>query len=304
MLTGELIGRFDLIEIEGYCAVMNYRHAYHAGNHADVLKHAVLAKVIERLAAKDKPFGVLDAHAGAGAYDLQSEAASKTGEWLGGIGLMQEAFSSEVEAVLVPYRLVIAGLNQTGGNRFYPGSPDIALQLLRSTDRLVANELHREEAETLRMNYHGEKRLVITQLDALAAVKQQLPLKERRGLVLIDPPYEVKDEAAKVCRLLAEAVRRFETGVVMIWYPITTEEFVDGLVTGISGLGIDNLLCAELRVKNTHEQSGLSGSGLIIRNPPFGLEEDLKILLPALAQRLGIEGLGLAKQEWLTPKKG
>ncbi len=283
---------------------MNYRHAYHAGNHADVLKHAVLAKVIERLGAKDKPFAVLDAHAGAGAYDLQSEEAGKTGEWLGGIGRMEEPFSSGVEAVLAPYRQAVAGLNQAGGNRYYPGSPDIALQLLRGTDRLIANELHPEEADILAMNYHGEKRLVITQVDALAAVKQQLPFKERRGLVLIDPPYEVKDEAAKVCRLLAEAVRRFETGVVIIWYPITTEEFVDGLITGIAGLGIGNLLRAELRVKNTHQQSGLSGSGLIIRNPPFGLEEDVRILMPALSQRLGIEGLGHFKLEWLTPKKG
>jgi 23S rRNA (adenine2030-N6)-methyltransferase len=283
---------------------MNYRHAYHAGNHADVLKHAVLARAIERLATKDKPFAVLDVHAGSGAYDLQSEAASKTGEWLGGIGLMQEAFSSDVEAVLAPYRRVIAGLNQAGSNRYYPGSPDIALQLLRSADRLIANELHPEEAEALRMNYYGEKRLTITQLDGFAAVKQQLPFKERRGLVLIDPPYEAKDEASKVCRMLAEAVKRFETGVVIIWYPVTTEEFVDGLMTGITSLGIGNLLCAELRVKNAHEHSGLSGSGLIIRNAPFGLEEDLRILLPALAQRLGIEGLGRAKQEWLTPKKG
>ncbi len=122
--------------------------------------------------------------------------------------------------------------------------------------------------------------------------------------MLIDPPYEIKDEATKVARMLAEAVKRFETGVVMIWYPITTEEFVDGLIARIAGLGIGNLLCAELRVKNTHEQSGLSGSGLIIRNPPFGLEEDIRILMPALSQRLGIEGLGHFKQEWLTPKKG
>ena len=304
MLTGQLISWFDLVEIEGYCAIMNYRHAYHAGNHADVLKHAVLAKVIERLAAKDKPFGMLDAHAGAGAYDLQSDASGKTGEWLGGIGRMEAPFSSEVEAVLAPYRHVVAGLNHAGDNRFYPGSPDIALQLLRGGDRLIANELHPEEADILAMNYRGERRLVITQVDALAAVKQQLPFKERRGLVLIDPPYEIKDEASKVARMLAESVRRFETGVVMIWYPITTEEFVDGLIAGITGLGIGNLLCAELRVKNTHEQAGLSGSGLIIRNPPFGLEEDIQILLPALANRLGVEGLGRAKKEWLTPKKG
>ena len=282
---------------------MNYRHAYHAGNHADVLKHAVLARVLERLAAKDKPFAVLDAHAGAGAYDLESIAAHKTGEWLGGIGLLAEPFAAEVEAVLVAYRRVCAHLNPDGGRRFYPGSPDIALQLLRFNDRLIANELHPEEAAFLRENYYGDLRLTISTRDALAAVKQQLPFKERRGLVLIDPPYEAKDEAGKVLRMLAECVKRFATGVVMVWYPVTTEEFVDRLLGGFETSGIDNLLCAELRVKNVKDDSGLCGSGLVIRNPPFGLEDDLRILLPALAQRLGIAHEGRAKMEWLTTKR-
>jgi 23S rRNA (adenine2030-N6)-methyltransferase len=282
---------------------MNYRHAFHAGNHADVLKHAILARALERLAAKDKPFAVLDAHAGIGAYDLHGVAAGKTGEWLGGIGLMAEVFSPDVEAVLRPYRSVIAALNPGGGLRFYPGSPEISLQLLRAQDRLIANELHPEEAETLRLNYHGEARLQVTVQDAVAAVKQQLPLKERRGLVLIDPPYEVKDEAQKATRAVVEAHRRFETGCTMLWYPVTTDEFVDGLLSGLQATGIGNMLCAELRVKHTHERSGLSGSGMVIRNPPYGLEEDLKVLLPALAQRLGIEGLGRFSLEWLTPKK-
>jgi len=282
---------------------MNYRHAYHAGNHADVLKHALLARAVEKLAAKDKPFAVLDAHAGVGAYDLHGLAASKTGESLGGIGQMSAAFEPEVEAILAPYRAAVAAVNPGGGERFYPGSPDLALHLLRGGDRLVANELHPEEAATLALNFHGERRLTITTMDAMAVVKQQLPFKERRGLVLIDPPYEVKDETDKVRRMFVEAVRRFETGCVMIWYPVTTEEFVDGFVAALQGTGIGNMLCAELRVKHTHESSGLSGSGMIIRNPPYGLEEDARILLPALAQRLGIEGLGRSTLEWLTPKK-
>ncbi len=283
---------------------MNYRHAYHAGNHADVLKHALLARALERLVAKDKPLAVLDAHAGLGTYDLQGIAASKTGEWQSGIGLMEAAFAPDIEAVLAPYRKVIATLNMDGPNRFYPGSPDIALQLLRGGDRLIANELHPEEAATLRVNYAGEKRLTITMMDALAVVKQQLPFKERRGLVLIDPPYEVTDESDRVRRMIVEAVRRFETGCLMVWYPVTTDTFVDDLLFGVSNTGIGNILCAELRVKNTHEHSGLSGSGMIIRNPPFGLEEDAKLLLPALAQRLGVEGLGQFRLEWLTAKKG
>ena len=282
---------------------MNYRHAYHAGNHADVLKHAVFARALERLCAKDKPLAVLDAHAGIGAYDLRGEAASKTGEWTGGIGLMTAKFAPEVEAVLAPYRRVVAALNPTGDLRFYPGSPEITLQLIRLGDRLIANELHREDAASLALNFHGERRLNITTMDALAVVKQQLPFRERRGLVLVDPPYEVSDEADQVRRCLVEAVKRFETGCVMIWYPVTTDEFVDGLLAGLQGTGIGNMLCAELRVKHTHERSGLSGSGLIIRNPPYGLEEDAQILMPALAQRLGIEGLGRFTLEWLTAKK-
>ena len=283
---------------------MNYRHAYHAGNHADVLKHAILARVIERLAAKDKPFAVLDAHAGSGAYDLQGEAASKTGEWLGGIGRMTEHFAPDVETILAAYRRACTVLNPNGGNRFYPGSPDVVLELLRGTDRLIANELHPQEVEMLHANYDFDARLAITALDAIAAVKQQLPFKERRGLVLIDPPYEAKDETDKVKRLLVETVRRFETGVVMIWYPFTTHDFVDGLMDGLYQTRIGNMLRCELLVKNPVQGGGLSGSGLIIRNPPFGLHADAEVLLPAIAQRLAIEGLGQSKVEWLTPKKG
>jgi len=282
---------------------MNYRHAYHAGNHADVLKHSVLARIIEMLSAKDKPFAILDAHAGVGNYDLQGIEASKTDEWHGGIGRMDHIFAPEVEAVLAPYRKVVAVLNRDRDLRFYPGSPEIALQLLRRDDRLIANELHPEDAITLQKNYRGEKRLTVTTLDALAAIKQQLPFRERRGLVLIDPPYEAKDETDRVRRMVAEAVRRFETGCVMIWYPVTTIEFVDGFLHALQATGISNMLLCELRIKQSHENSGLSGSGLVIRNPPFGLEEDLKILMPALAQRLGVEGLGRFTLEWLTPKR-
>lgn len=283
---------------------MNYRHAYHAGNHADVLKHAVLARCVDYLASKDKAFAVLDAHAGIGTYDLAGAEATKTGEWRGGVGLLDSAFEPEVEAVLAPYRRCVSAVNPQGGLRFYPGSPEIILQCMRPGDRLLANELHPQDALTLRAAYRGEQRLNVLQQDALAAVKAQLPFKERRGLVLIDPPYEVPEETDIVCALLRQGVRRFPTGMFVIWYPVTTEDFVDHLLQKAGALGVGNIIKAELRVKNTHEASGLSGSGLLIVNPPFILPAELAILLPALAQRLGKEGLGHCEVSWLTPKKG
>jgi 23S rRNA (adenine2030-N6)-methyltransferase len=282
---------------------MNYRHAFHAGNHADVLKHAVLARVLTYLTQKDKPLAVLDAHAGIGVYDLQGTEADKTGEWQGGIGLLGAAFAPEVEAILSPYRHCLAALNPKGDVRFYPGSPEIILRLLRGGDRLLANELHPSDAETLRQNYWGETRLVVLQQDALQAVKSQLPFKERRGLVLIDPPYEQKNEAAHTVRMIAQGFQRFQTGCFILWYPVTTDPFVDHLLDDVATLGIGNILRAELRVKHTHEASGLSGSGLLILNPPFILEGELRILLPALAQRLGIAGWGRSEVSWLTAPK-
>jgi len=282
---------------------MNYRHAYHAGNHADVLKHAVLARLVQYLALKDKPFCVLDAHAGLGVYDLAAEQAAKTGEWQGGIGLMQADFAPEVEAILAPYRQALARLNTDGGTRFYPGSPEIILGEMRSSDRLLANELHADDFETLKLNYGSDKRLRPLLGDAGNAVKAQLPFKERRGLVLIDPPYEERDETERVARMLANGAKRMPAGILMIWYPVTTEAFVDTFMSAMIGQRIGNILRAELRIKNTHEASGLSGSGLLIFNPPFTLYTELEVLLPALASRLGVDGLGRSHLTWLTPPK-
>ncbi len=283
---------------------MNYRHAYHAGNHADVLKHAVLARLVEYLAAKDKPFAVLDAHAGIGTYDLMGQEATKTQEWRGGIGLMSEPFAADVERILGAYRAAVAALNADGGWRFYPGSPEIMLRGMRAGDRLIVNELHPHDAETLALNYAGDRRLKVNLSDALQAVKAHLPLVERRGLVLMDPPYEAVNETQQVALMLAEGYKRFATGIFVIWYPVTTEAFVRNFLGAIADLRLGNILQAELRVKTAHEASGLSGSGLLVVNPPFRLEAELRTLLPALAQRLGVQGLGRADVSWLTPPKG
>jgi 23S rRNA (adenine2030-N6)-methyltransferase len=282
---------------------MNYRHAYHAGNHADVLKHAVLARIVEYLAQKDKGFAVLDAHAGIGLYDLTSIEAGKTGEWQGGIGKIAEPFAENVEAILKPYRASIAHVNTAGELQFYPGSPEIILHHLRAGDRLLANELHPLDAETLRQSYLGDVRLLVLEVDAVQAIKSSLPFKERRGLVLIDPPYELADETTRVARMLAEGIKRFATGMFMIWYPVTTQAFADGFLDAVEKLGIGNILMAELCVKPTHELGGLSGSGVLVLNPPFTLEAELRVLLPALAERLGIEGNGRSQVDWLTPAR-
>ena len=282
---------------------MNYRHAYHAGNHADVLKHAVLALVISYLGTKDKPFAALDAHAGIGAYDLLGLEALKTDEWRGGVGLLGEAFSPDIEVLLEPYRRCIAALNPQGGLRYYPGSPEIILQLMRGQDRLIANELHPQDADILEDNYRADRRLIVTRLDALTATKAQLPFAERRGLVLIDPPYEAIDETERVVKQLHEGLKRFQSGCFMVWYPVTTNEFADRFVSAIAAVSAPEMLHVELRIKTTQPKTGLVGSGLIVINPPWVLENQLQVLVPALAARLGLEGRGQGQVSWLTPPK-
>lgn len=282
---------------------MNYRHAFHAGNHGDVLKHAVLARLIELLKAKDKAFAVLDAHAGIGRYDLEGVQATKTGEWQGGIAKMDDDFAPEVETVLSAYRSVLATLNADGNGRYYPGSPEIILQLMRTGDHLIVNELHPVDAALLQESYQANKAVQFSQLDFIQAIKSQLPFKQRRGLVLIDPPFEVLDETLRVASAVEFGYRRMATAIFMIWYPVTTDEFAAQFVEAIKALKIPNMLHVELRIKAAFAQAGLSGSGLIIINPPWTLENDLQILVPALAARLSLGDWGRSLVQWLTPPK-
>ena len=284
-----------------YPARMNYRHAFHAGNHADVLKHSVLARIVDLLKAKDKPFAFLDAHAGIGIYDLESVQALKTGEWQGGIGKMSDVFDVEVEKILAPYRSVIAGMNSGGDTRFYPGSPKVVLDLMRANDRVIANELHPQDVQTLQELCGRDKRLRVTNVDYMQSVKAELPFIERRGLVLIDPPFEVLVETERVEQALAFGHRRFATGLFVVWYPVTTEVFAEKFIDAMQTMALPNMLQVELRVKAAFERGGLAGSGLIIVNPPWNLEADLKVLLPALATRLGLGEWGRSTLRWLTP---
>ena len=282
---------------------MNYRHAFHAGNHGDVLKHIVLARALSLLIAKNKPLAVLDAHAGVGRYDLSSVQATKTGEWQSGIAKLDDDFAPEVEAVLEPFREILSAMNSDGDGRYYPGSPEIILRMIRPTDRLIANELHPLDAVELKENYATVKNISAKQLDYVQAIKSELPFRERRGLVLIDPPFEVVDETLRTAQALEFGYRRMATAMFMIWYPVTTDEFAANFVDTIRSLQIPNTLWCELRIKAAFAQGGLSGSGLIIINPPWTLENDLRVLLPALGQRLGLGDWGRGQVDWLTPPK-
>jgi 23S rRNA (adenine2030-N6)-methyltransferase len=279
---------------------LNYRHAYHAGNHADVLKHVVLARLFEHLKKKDKPFRFIDAHAGVGVYDLQGIEAFKTGEWQGGIGKMAEPFAAHVEELLAPYRELIAAMN-VGGMKFYPGSPELAVRLMRAKDSIVLNELHPEDFAAAERRYAHDKRVRLMALDAEVAIKAQLPPPERRGLVLIDPPYEEKDEAKRAVAMLKEGLRRFATGVFALWYPIKADRIDEQIVRETKAFGVAGTLKVELRVREAFEGGGLAGSGLVIVNTPWKLDDELHTIAPALAARLGLGKWGHAAVSWLVP---
>ena len=282
---------------------MNYRHAYHAGNHADVLKHIVLARVIEHMKKKDKPFRVIDAHAGIGIYDLKGIEAGKTGEWEGGVAKMAEPFLAEVEALIAPWREAIAKLNPHGGLAQYPGSPDLALSLMREDDRLIANELHPDDMTTLQRNIGWDERVKVTALDAEVCIKANLPPPERRGVILIDPPYEVKNEAERVIRMIRHGLRRFAQGVFMLWYPLKADGLEKVLAAEVEAMGVPSSLRVKLRVREAFDAGGLAGSGLMILNAPWKLDEDLRVIVPALATRLGLGESGHGTVEWVVPPK-
>ena len=280
---------------------MNYRHAFHAGNHADVLKHVILTRLLVHLNRKTKPYRVIDAHAGIGSYALDGIEAGKTREWEGGIGKMAAPFAPEIETLLTPYRDIIAMVNRGGAMHVYPGSPEIAAYSMRDTDRMIANELHPEDTKRLGKLFLGDDRVKVMCLDAETCVKAVLPPPERRGLILIDPPYEEADEAAKAARILAEGLKRFATGVFMLWYPLKANDAAMICLDAAKALRAPGTLMAQLRVREMFRQGGLAGSGVIVVNAPWKLDEELALLLPALAMRLGLAHWGLGSVEWLVP---
>jgi 23S rRNA (adenine2030-N6)-methyltransferase len=253
---------------------MNYRHSFHAGNFADVMKHVVVARIVEHLKRKETAFRVVDLHAGIGLYDLAGTEAERTGEWRGGVGRLYhegtcapEPLPGDAEALLVPWRRAIASVNDGARLTRYPGSPELARFLVRTHDRLVFNELHPDDHAKLAARFRREKRAKVFRIDAWIAAKALLPPPERRGLVLIDPPYEAADGERRAIAALAEAYRRFATGVFGLWYPVKAQAEADGLARSAAALALPKTLRAELTVRRADQADRLNGAGLILVNP-------------------------------------
>ena len=280
---------------------MNYRHAFHAGNFADVHKHAVLARVLLHLRRKPAAFRVIDTHAGGGRYDLFAAEPTRSGEWRQGIGrLWQSGRSNKLDALLAPYLEAVAALNPDGELRSYPGSPLIVRHLLRAQDRLTACELEPTAAAALAATLRGDRRAKALTIDGWTALNAYVPPRERRGLVLIDPPFEDAAEFARLAAALGNAHRKWPTGIYMLWYPITDRAAPDALARRLERLAVPKLLRCELTLRPPRAVAGLAGSGLILVNPPYPLEAELRTLMPALVRALALADEAAARVEWLA----
>jgi 23S rRNA (adenine2030-N6)-methyltransferase len=280
---------------------MNYRHAYHAGNFADVIKHAVLARILFYLREKPAAFRVIDTHAGAGLYDLRGDEAGKTGEWRDGIGRLYGATLDEpLRALLAPYLDAVAALNPGGSLALYPGSPRLVQSLLRRHDRLIACELEPRAFSGLQKALRGDARAKAIAVDGWAALTAYVPPKERRGLALIDPPFEQPNEFARLAQALAAAHRKWPTGCYLLWYPVKDQTEVAGFVRKLSRLGIAKMLRVELILASAGSDTGLRGSGLVVVNPPWTLYGELETLLPALGRLISRGATPSVTLTWLS----
>ncbi|WP_048647697.1 23S rRNA (adenine(2030)-N(6))-methyltransferase RlmJ [Nitratireductor soli] len=283
---------------------MNYRHAYHAGNFADVVKHAIMARIVDYLKHKDKAFRVIDTHAGIGLYDLSSPQAQKTGEWRGGIGRLMEArLDGEIARLLNPLLDAVRAVNQGDAITRYPGSPRIVRHLLRKQDRLTAIELHPADAETLKAEFAGDHQVRVIELDGWLALGAHLPPKEKRGLVLIDPPFEQEGEFGRIVSRLTRAHQRWPGGIYAVWYPIKDHQAVAAFRTALAQSGIADVIDISVETRPPSPEARLDGTGMIIVNPPYLLEEEMRLALPALASLLGQDGQGHASFKRLAQER-
>lgn len=267
--------------------MLSYRHAFHAGNPADVFKHFVLVEVLRYLSRKDSPWWYIDTHAGAGCYALTGERADKTGEFRTGIGQLWE--QEEVPAALAPYLAAVRQFNPHGGLNFYPGSPALAMTLLREQDRMRLFELHPADFEALSQMFERDAQSVLVrQSNGLAGLRALLPPPTRRAAVLIDPSYEVKQDYRQVVQTLEDALRRFAGGTYMLWYPMLARPEARALPEQLRGLGAESWLDVRLVTRSPGREGGggLFGSGMFVVNPPWILPELLEATMPWLVETL------------------
>jgi 23S rRNA (adenine2030-N6)-methyltransferase len=266
--------------------MLAYRHAFHAGNHADVLKHMVLVQLMRHLALKDKGYRIVDTHAGAGLYALDSAQALKNAEFLQGIGRLWAL--PELPPPVADYLQQLRALNPDGALRRYPGSPQLARQLLRPQDQLRLFELHPADHQALQELLGGLAAIELRQADGFAALKGQLPPPTRRALVLVDPSYEGHADYGHVVDSLRDALRRFAQGVYMVWYPVVNKPGAAAMLKELKAMAPKGWLHAHLRLQQTDALGfGLAGSGVFVINPPYTLHAQLRSVLPWLVQQLG-----------------
>jgi 23S rRNA (adenine2030-N6)-methyltransferase len=283
---------------------MNYRHAFHAGNFADVVKHAVLARLLVHLCAKPAAYRAIDTHAGAGLYDLTGPEAARSGEWHAGIErLLAARLKGDLAALLAPYLDAVAAGNPPGRLIAYPGSPALVRAFLRAQDRLVACELEPNAAAALARNFAGDRRIKTIAIDGWTALNAYVPPKERRGLVLIDPPFEDGGEFPRLAQGLEAAHRKWASGTYLLWYPIKTREQPDALARRLERSSTPKILRAEVGVGPALAPGGLERCGLIVVNPPWTLEGELRTMLPALAAILSASEGGSARVDWISAER-
>lgn len=280
--------------------MLSYRHIYHAGNFADVFKHVVLVQLLRALRRKETPFCVLDTHAGIGRYDLNTDEAQKNREFANGVLRVLDC-PERPDAVEDYVALVQAENPDAQTFTHYPGSPRFIRALLRPQDRLVLSELHKADHTQLKHLFAGDAQVAVHLQDAYQGLKAFLPPKEKRGLVLIDPPYERKDEYERVAEGLAQAYKRWPTGVYTIWYPVLSRSLVMRFHALITATGIRRILCAELCIEDDTDRARFSGSGMLIVNPPWGLKEEIAAVLPWMWECLSQAGGGV-RVHWLAPE--
>ncbi|TNH08096.1 23S rRNA (adenine(2030)-N(6))-methyltransferase RlmJ [Testudinibacter sp. TR-2022] len=280
--------------------MLSYRHSFHAGNHADVLKHIVLLRIIRALQQKEKGFFYLDTHAGVGRYSLNTYEAEKTAEYQEGVARLWQRDDQPPE--VADYLAQVKKVNYGAQLKHYPGSPLIAANLLRAQDRALFTELHPSDFPLLRNNFKQYENVTTKRDNGYQQLKAALPPKERRGLVLIDPPYELKEDYDLVVQAIEEGYKRFATGTYAIWYPVVLRQHVKRIVRGLEQSGIRKILQIELALRPDSDQRGMTASGMIVINPPWTLQAEMQAVLPYLVKTLVPENTGSWKVEWITPE--
>ncbi|MDP3878571.1 MAG: 23S rRNA (adenine(2030)-N(6))-methyltransferase RlmJ [Methylobacter sp.] len=278
--------------------MLSYRHSFHAGNFADVLKHIVLIQSLDYLTQKDKPLCCIDTHAGPGKYELDGDYALKNREFDNGIAKLWQR--SDLPECVARYVSLVKRFNSTDKLTRYPGSPLLVKQLLRDKDRLCLFELHSTEIKLLTAEAHKDKRIQVVHADGLSSAVKLLPPPERRGLVLIDPSYEIKDDYPQVVETLAAMHKRFATGTYALWYPVIERRRNQKLERAIGASGINNVQLFELGIRADSSEHGMTASGMIVVNPPWTLVAEMKQVLPWLAEVLGNKGEGFYRIQTLA----